>query len=392
MLFRTSFLALAFTSVLCAAASAGESLGDRARAAIGQAGDNAGELRRALKQVPADQREGMEFLIAYMPKRDRESLSAKFLLENVKFAYRAWNESPWKKQVPKAVFLNNVLPYVNINERRDAWREEFYKKFKPLVAGAKTPGEAATLLNRKVFPLVKVKYSTKRRRADQSPQESIRTGLASCTGLSVLLIDACRAVGVPARFVGTPLWTNKSGNHSWVEVWDNGGWHYTGAAEPNGPHLDRAWFTGRAATAIRDHRLHAIYAVSFKPTPITFPLVWDRRIDYVYAVNVTDRYTRNRKKLPAGVVEVMFRAIDRSSGDRCAAKLRVVDANGKTVYSGTTNDERFDANNHVAAKLERGKTYTAELTFRDTKRRIEFKATGSGKVRTVRFGGKSTPR
>lgn len=91
--------------------------------------------------------------------------------------------------------------------------------------------------------------------------------MASCTGLSVLLVDACRAVGVPARLAGTPLWTNRSGNHSWVEIWD-GKWHYTGAAEPVGGKLDQAWFTARAATARRDHRLHAIHATSFKRTEV----------------------------------------------------------------------------------------------------------------------------
>jgi hypothetical protein len=38
------------------------------------------------------------------------------------------------------------------------------------------------------------------------------TGLASCSGLSILLAGACRAVGVPARIVGTPMWSNGHGN------------------------------------------------------------------------------------------------------------------------------------------------------------------------------------
>src|SRR4029077_17611360 len=105
------------------------------------------------------------------------------------------------------------------------WRKEFYEKYRPLVKQARTPGEAAVLLNQKVFPLIKVRYSTKRPKAVQSPAESARAGLASCNGLSIILIDACRAVGVPARFVGT-LWADNSGNHSWTEVWDGGGWHY----------------------------------------------------------------------------------------------------------------------------------------------------------------------
>lgn len=267
------------------------------QAALDRAGDNRGQIEQALRDVPAAQQAGMQFLVAHMPDTDLQSLSAEFLLENVRFAYQAWDESPWKDDLPPEIFLNNVLPYANINERRDRWRKDFYERFKPLVKEAKTPAEAAAILNQQIFPLLKVRYSTERRKADQSPYESIRTGLASCTGLSVLLIDACRAVGVPARFVGTPLWTNKSGNHSWVEIWDKG-WHFTGAAEPTGADLDKAWFVDRAAAARRDDPQHAIYAVSFQRTPQKFPLVWDPGIDYVYSVNVTDFYTRLAEKFP----------------------------------------------------------------------------------------------
>ena len=46
------------------------------------------ELELALKKVPKAQREGMEFLIRYMPHRDLTSLKADFLLLNVKLAYQ----------------------------------------------------------------------------------------------------------------------------------------------------------------------------------------------------------------------------------------------------------------------------------------------------------------
>ncbi|MDC0935955.1 transglutaminase domain-containing protein [Pirellulales bacterium] len=259
--------------------------------ALARSGDNALQIRKALDEVPEDQQEGMRFLVAHMPERDLTSLSADFLLKHVKFAYLAWNEAAWKDRLPKDVFLNDVLPYAVINERRDDWREDFYGRFKPLVVDADSPSQAAVILNQKIFRMLDVRFSRQRPKADQSPYETIEASMASCTGLSVLLVDACRAVGVPARFAGTPLWTNKSGNHSWVEIWD-GDWHYTGAAENTGDELNRGWFSGRTGTAQRDHRLHAIYATSFKPTPQTFPLVWDREIDYVYAVNVTDRYVQ----------------------------------------------------------------------------------------------------
>jgi hypothetical protein len=361
MIRRPRFLGLAFVALyLSAMVVDAAPLESAIKDALAKSGDNRAEIKAALDRVPDNQTEGMRFLVAHMPQRDLRSLSAKFLLENVQLAYTAWNESPWKQAVPKEVFFNNVLPYANINERRDDWRKEFYEKFRPLIKDVKSPGKAAAILNQKVFPQLKVRYSTKRRKADQSPQESIESGLASCTGLSVILVDACRSVGVPARFVGTPLWTNKSGNHSWVEVWDDG-WHFTGAAEPAGNELDRAWFVGRAASAQRDHPLHAIFAVSYKRTPQTFPFPWDRTIDYVHAVNVTDRYTRRVEKLPEGVGRMMFRVSTSKSSDRVPANLKITDKAGKVVFDGKTKDERFDANDHLTVPLRLGEKYQLEI-------------------------------
>ena len=147
------------------------------------------------------------------------------------------------------------------------------------------------MLNKKMWSIVGVSYhATKRPKPDQSPYESIEARFASCSGLSVLLIDACRAVGVPARFVGTPLWSNKRGNHSWVEVWDGSQWQFTGACEYNPAGLGKAWFAGNAAKAVKDDPRHAIYASSWAKAETRFPLVWDLGIDYVHAKNVTDRY------------------------------------------------------------------------------------------------------
>ena len=329
--------------------------------ALERAGDNQPEIQSALDQASTDQKRGMEFLIAHMPDKDLQNLTAEYLLKNVQLAYQAWDEAPWKKDVPESLFFNNVLPYANINEQRDSWRTDFYQQCKPMIAGAKTPSEAAVLLNQKLFKQLNVKYSTKRNRADQGPSESIRTGLASCTGLSILLIDACRSVGIPARFVGTPLWTNKSGNHSWVEIWDNG-WHFTGACEPTGNELDKGWFKGRAATAQADHPLHAIYAVSYKKTPAAFPMVWAPANKTVSAVNVTDRYASNKKPVPEGQVEVQLRVID-ANGDRIAVPITLSNSNGEIVFSGKTKDERFDANDHLSTSLPENQRYQVDIQY-----------------------------
>ena len=243
--------------------------------ALERAGANRGQLTQALSSVPQDQRNGMAFLVANMPDSDLRSLKADFLLENVALAYKARQQAPWSAKISEEMFLNNVLPYANVDETRHPWRQEFYTQWWPVVKDCKTAAEAAQKLNETVFKQLNVKYSTARKKANQSPKETIEQGLASCTGLSIVLIDACRSVGVPARIVGTPMWTDKSGNHNWVEIWD-GHWHFVGACEPDPKGLDHGWFEEKASLAIKDSPRNAIYAASFKKTDTIFPLDWAR--------------------------------------------------------------------------------------------------------------------
>jgi hypothetical protein len=84
------------------------------------------------------------------------------LLDNVKFAYSAWRESPWHDRVPEEMFFNYILPYACVDERRDDWREDLVARFKPLVAGVDEPGAAAVALNQKIFPLLKVRFAADR--------------------------------------------------------------------------------------------------------------------------------------------------------------------------------------------------------------------------------------
>ena len=320
--------------------------------ALKKAGDNRPELVKALTAVPKDQRSGMAFLVAHMPDGDLTTLKADFLLTNTDLAYKARKEVPWGKDIPEDIFLNDVLPYANVDERRDAWRKDFYELCLPVAKGCKTPGEAAHKLNGFVFNKLNVKYSTQRKAPNQSPKESIEQGKASCTGLSIILADACRAVCVPARLVGTPLWANKRGNHTWVEVWDNG-WHFTGACEPDPAGLDRGWFVGDAAQAKRDVFEHAIYAASFKKTNQHFPLVWAMRNKTVPGENVTDRYAKPAAK--ADTVRVLVRVLD-ASKKRVAVPVTVTGE--KTKLDGKSRGETADLNDLLGFDLPPGQTYT----------------------------------
>lgn len=339
--------------VLCQSGLASQERSPALERALETAGTHRVEFEKALRECAPEHRDGMVFLIENMPERDLETLTADFLGEHVEYAYRAWREAKWGSRVPREIFLNEILPYASINERRDAWRKDFYERFGKLVKDVDSPSRAAAILNQTIFKELGVKYSTKRPKADQSPYESIEAGLASCTGLSILLIDACRAVGVPARFVGTPRWADNSGNHSWVEVWDKG-WHFTGAAEPTGDALNQAWFVDRARNAQTASGKHAIYAVSYRKTPLTFPLIWDSAYDDLTGVNVTDRYVTHGQELPPGMVRVRFRTTGSDSSARIRTVVSVQDGSGSSLFFGRTKDESFDANDHLTAQLPLG--------------------------------------
>lgn len=289
---------LVFSATLPKLKAADSSNSSALETQIKLSGESAEAWKKLVADGPAEFRPSVVFLLENMPEQDLKSLKPEFILKNVRLAHEARKATPWAGAVPLELFHEQVLPYASINERRDDWREDFMKRFLPMVKDLKSAEEAVAKLNIEVFKTFDVKYhATKRPKPDQSPFESIEAKFASCTGLSILLIDACRAVGIPARFVGTPSWTTVRGNHSWVEVFTNQ-WRFVGACEPS--RLDETWFLGNAAKADETNPLNRIYATSYLKTATNFPLIWNRSVRWVSAEDVTRWYTKRRTLKVAG--------------------------------------------------------------------------------------------
>lgn len=325
----------------------------------------ADSLRQLLRDTPRAEREAMAYLIAWMPAGDRDTMRLDLLRENVSYACRARERYAWTQALSDSVFLNEVLPYAVVDEVRDAWRGDFFERFAPVVADCRTMREAAEAVNRAIVGRVGVEYNTQREKTNQSPAESMRQGMASCTGLSVLLVDALRAVGIPARFVGTPAWHDDRGNHSWTEVWFDGGWHFT---EYYFAGFDRAWFLADAGQASEGERAHAIYAVSFRPTGDWFPMVWSEQSREVHGVEVTRNYrdafrTEYDRRLAAqthvAVTFTMYRtpAVEGISAGRVAANVDVF-CGTEQVGGGRTASPQQDMNDSFRILLEKHRSYT----------------------------------
>jgi len=159
------------------------------------------EWSEFLKSLPKEERKGGEYLLTYMPLADLKGLPIANVREALDLSLEARKRVSWVRSIPQDVFFDAVLPYANVTEPRRSMRTEFQKRYLPEVENTKSPGEAAMLVNRALFKDYKVTYNTHRLRTDQSPPESIAQGMATCTGLSIMLVDALRAVGVPARML-----------------------------------------------------------------------------------------------------------------------------------------------------------------------------------------------
>eukprot|EP00164_Ancoracysta_twista_P006560 GFYU01009150.1.p1 GENE.GFYU01009150.1~~GFYU01009150.1.p1 ORF type:complete len:449 (-),score=111.35 GFYU01009150.1:77-1339(-) len=264
---------------------------------IAREGGNEHEVLEAINSVTnTEEGEALVFLLKYMPSGDLQTLTAQYILDTVQYALKARHDNAWATEVSWEMFLNDVLPHANVNEPRDAWRPLFYEKFAPLVKQAHNLTEAGLIINQKIWSMWSpaIHFVSDCTPDIMSPFQTIKAGHASCTGLSIFLVNACRSVGIPARVTGTPNWnTATGGNHDWVEVYDHvTGWSFTGASEYNG-RLNSTWFYPHPAKSQLPGQDtcngHSIFAASYSPQPqshtdsdtdsdsdsgVFFPMAW----------------------------------------------------------------------------------------------------------------------
>ncbi|CAK8998333.1 Alpha-L-fucosidase [Durusdinium trenchii] len=283
------------------------------------------------------------FLVNFMPDADLDALKPSFVAENVRGALRARKTFHWASLAPLPVFYNDVLPYASLTEPRDPWRPKLFEFMREATSGCLDAVCAALALNSHAWEIVDPPIIFVAAKPDElnsySPFQTMARHNASCTGLSVFLVDALRAAGVPSRIAGVPHW-NKGvtvcpggdadapcGNHNWVEVFVDGGWHFL---DQRGAHneLDRGWFfpadTNLQVPAGKDgaQTNHSIFSSSWAPGEVLlkldphayasfspfshFPMVWDWAARSVPAWESVAFYHRGRKGRAApGLADAM---------------------------------------------------------------------------------------
>jgi hypothetical protein len=252
--------------------------------------------------------EATDFLKANMPPWDLENLETLeggIMPKTVNLSLVARQTYPWAMAVPKDIWMDWVMPYSSVNEARSDWREFIVSRLDPLVNNATFQAtsavEVVAILNEHLWsalrePEEKVYFKSQQTPMIFDPMSTLVFGYASCTGISILFVDALRAVGVAARLVGTPAWHGvaQDGNHNWVEIWQGpeAGWGFMeGAPAGGGETLNDPcdkWFCNPAH--FEGHT--QVFASRFNRQANTtiYPLAWDLANNDVPGVNRSAYY------------------------------------------------------------------------------------------------------
>jgi hypothetical protein len=157
---------------------------------------------------------------------DLENIKADFLIENIDYAFRAWEEKPWSKNLNFEQFCAYILPYRGSNEPLESWRPILWEKYKDIesqMADPTDPIEAAAIINDDIMSWFKFDERYYYHPTDQGLTEMMQTQLGRCEDMTNLAIYAMRANGLAVTSDYTPHWANTGNNHAWNAIVTPGG-------------------------------------------------------------------------------------------------------------------------------------------------------------------------
>ncbi len=298
-----------------------------------------------------------------------ERLPDALVTEDLRLIAQAEAEFPWCATTPPDIFLDAVVPHMCLDEDIRPWRAELFRRFAPMAKTCATRREAILKISKEVARACGARYDTHRRAANQCAAETLESGMASCTGLSILMACAYRSVGIPARIAGVAQWGDRPGNHTWVEVWDDDGWHFT-EYYPDKTGLDHGWVLPACLwqnPEIPEQRVLARSGAGAEP----FRLPWDGANLSLKAVDRTAHYQKlgGGRKLPAHTPVLAVEARN-AKGERVPVAFEAV-VNGTPVGGGETPDARMDLNNTPRLNAVAGRTVVFRYRLPDGTERTQ---------------------
>ncbi len=152
---------------------------------------------------------------------DATAITADFLIENVDYAFKAWQERPWARWLSFDQFCRYVLPYRGSNEPLDPWRKSLLDQYAGLASAmpdSADPVAAAQAINNDLISWFRFDSRYYYHPTDQGLAEMRSSKMGRCEDMTNLTIYAMRANGLAVTSDYTPYWSDTSNNHAWNSI------------------------------------------------------------------------------------------------------------------------------------------------------------------------------
>jgi len=148
---------------------------------------------------------------------DVNVLSADFLIENIDWAFKVWDEAPWAKNISFDDFCEHILPYRADQEPLHNWREMAFDNFEWIInKNSKTSRiQASSIINDSIKNVLSnmIEMNMYPVRLTYDRMHKFKVGI--CEDETTFATLAMRGVGLPVGIDFVPQWPWRSMGHSW---------------------------------------------------------------------------------------------------------------------------------------------------------------------------------
>lgn len=158
-------------------------------------------------------------------------ISPEYLIDNIEWAFKVWQEQPWGKNVSFADFCEYILPYRIKDEPLQLWRKKIYNEFNPMLDSirelpeAKNPLFVAKVLLDSISKR-KFRFSSSLGYGPHLGPDLVKWNAGNCRETADMLTYIFRAVGIPCGCDYMPLRGDKNVAHFWNFTLDKYGESY----------------------------------------------------------------------------------------------------------------------------------------------------------------------
>lgn len=343
---------------------------NRLRDALGQAGENRGELEKVLRHFRGDgqKEDAAKFLIANMPLHksycgeieayysaidsamesvgdkdsfkqvmdstyhhyrhsldsdfDVRTINSEYLISNIEAAFKVWRTGKWASHLDFEEFCEYVLPYKCIeNQPFDDWRNRLApvyrgnadvmeRECKEYNRNAKV---AALEVNRAMVGNY-LKYTKQLQSYPiYRPETLIGLPYGTCIESCIAALEIQRSKGIPVSIDFIPQWPNRKYGHYWLTVLDNN--HKSIPFAPFDIESD----------VLQNRTLSKVFRMTYSPNEELIKRIYGgykipNSLGYLFFQDVTDEYVRTQD-----IVVELFKGVKAS----------------KNIYVATFNNQEW---------------------------------------------------